>query len=117
MVYFKMMHGKAPEPTDLVFPSPRGKIYSDMTLSKFMKDHNVESDTKGRKAVPHGFRTSFRGWATINEYPEHLIELCLAHAEGNKSIRAYKREQLQVLRRPIMQAYADYVDHCPTALK
>ena len=91
--FFKMMFGKQPEPNDLVFPSPRGKVFSDMTLSKFMKDNKVVSDTKGRYAVPHGFRTSFRGWATINEYPEHLIELCLAHAES-KVVQAYKREQL-----------------------
>jgi integrase len=107
--YFKMMFGRDPESTDLVFPSPRGMVYSDMTLSKFMKDHKASSDTDGRYAVPHGFRTSFRGWATINEYPEHLIELCLAQVEGNKSIRAYKREQLIELRRPIMQAYTDFI--------
>lgn len=113
MAYFKLMYGRDPEPTDLVFPSPRGKVYSDMTLSKFMKDHKASSDTDGRYAVPHGFRTSFRGWATINEYPEHLIELCLAHVEGNKSIRAYKREQLIELRRPIMQAYTDFISATP----
>ncbi|KPF91921.1 hypothetical protein IP81_07620 [Novosphingobium sp. AAP83] len=112
--YFKLMNGRAPEPTDLVFPSPRGKVYSDMTLSKFMKDRLVPSDTEGRYAVPHGFRTSFRGWATLNQVDgkaveEHLIELCLAHVEGNKSIRAYKREDLIKLRRPIMQAYANYL--------
>lgn len=107
--YFRLMHGKDPASTDLVFPSPRGKVYSDMTLSKFMKDHKAISDTAGRNAVPHGFRTSFRGWATINEYPEHLIELCLAHIEESKSVAAYKREQLLELRRPIMQAYAEYV--------
>ena len=113
--YFKLISGREPEPTDLVFPSPRGKVYSDMTLSKFMKDRQVPSDTEGRYAVPHGFRTSFRGWATLNQVDgkaveEHLIELCLAHVEGNKSIRAYKREDLIKLRRPIMDAYANYLE-------
>jgi integrase len=108
---FKMMFGRHPEASDLVFPSPHGKVYSDMALSKFMRDHKASSDTEGRTAVPHGFRTSFRGWATINEYPEHLIESCLAHEAKSKTIQAYKRENLIELRRPIMQAYADYIDN------
>ena len=108
--YFKMMHGRYPEPTDIVFPSPHGKVYSDMTLSKFMKDRQVLSDTEDRYAVPHGFRTSFRGWASNKQYSETLIELCLAHVEKNKTVRAYKREELIELRRPIMQGYAEYID-------
>ena len=110
-VFFKMMFGRNPGPSDLVFPSPYGKVYSDMALSKFMKDHKASSDTAGRNAVPHGFRTSFRGWATVNQHPEHLIESCLAHEEKSKTVRAYKREGLIELRRPIMQAYADYIGH------
>ena len=107
--WFKQMFGKEAQGSDLVFPSNRGKIFSDMTLSKFLKDHNVQSDTPPRNAVPHGFRTSFRGWATVNEYPEHIIEMCLAHVEGNKSIAAYKRELLLEKRRDIMCSYANYV--------
>ena len=40
----------------LVFPSPRGKPLSDMTLSKLLKEQGVQ-------AVPYGFRSSFRDWA------------------------------------------------------
>jgi integrase len=46
----------------LVFPSVRGKVLSDNTLSKFLRDHNVASDAEGRFAVVHGFRSSFRNW-------------------------------------------------------
>ena len=41
----------------LVFPSARRKPLSDMTLSKLLKDHDIV-------AVPHGFRSSFRDWAS-----------------------------------------------------
>ena len=39
----------------LLFPSPRGKPLSDMTLSKLLKEHGVQ-------AVPHGFRCCSRPW-------------------------------------------------------
>ena len=41
------------EDDDWVFPAQRGKAISDGTISKLLRDHGV-------KAVPHGFRSSFR---------------------------------------------------------
>ena len=38
--------------TDLVFPSVRGKVMSDSTVSKLLRENGV-------KGVPHGFRSSF----------------------------------------------------------
>jgi integrase len=67
----------------LVFPSPRGKVFSDNTLSKFLRDHKASSDTKDRTAVVHGFRSSFRVWGAEKGYPENLLEQCLAHTERN----------------------------------
>ena len=43
--------------SDLVFPSVRGRELSNMTLTKCLR-------TAGIDAVPHGFRTSFRTWAS-----------------------------------------------------
>ena len=40
----------------LVFPSSRGGSQSDGTLSQLVKNLKI-------KAVPHGFRSSFRDWA------------------------------------------------------
>ena len=40
----------------LVFPSVTGRAMSDSTLSKLLRENGV-------KAVPHGFRSSFRDWA------------------------------------------------------
>lgn len=93
----------------LVFPSPRGKVFSDNTLSKFLRDHKVLSDTKGRTAVVHGFRSSFRVWGAENGYPENLLEQCLAHTERNPVIAAYRKTDLLEQRRPIMEAWATFV--------
>ena len=48
--------------TGLMFRGPRGKRLSDMTLSNLIKELGIT-------AVPHGFRSSFRDWAT--ERTEH----------------------------------------------
>jgi integrase len=100
----------------LVFPSPRGKEFSDNTLSKFLRDHKASSDTKDRTAVVHGFRSTFRDWGTERGYPEHLLEKCLAHTEHNAVVAAYRRTDLLEERRPIMTAWADYVCHSKTVI-
>ena len=97
------LHGK------LVFPSPRGKVFSDNTLSKFLRDHKVSSDTQDRTAVVHGFRSSFRVWGAEHRYPENLLEQCLAHTERNAVKAAYMRADLLDERRPIMEAWANFV--------
>ena len=59
--------------TGLVFPSPRGKPFSDMALSKLIKE-------LGFPAVPHGFRSSFRDWAAERtNTPREVVEAALAH--------------------------------------
>ena len=93
----------------LVFPSPRGKVFSDNTLSKFLRDKKVSSNTQGRTAVVHGFRSSFRVWGAQNGYPENLLEQCLAHTERDAVVAAYMRADLLDERRPIMAAWADFV--------
>jgi integrase len=50
----------------LVFPSPRSKVLSDMTLTALLRRVKAKSDTPGRMATAHGFRSSFRNWASEN---------------------------------------------------
>jgi integrase len=95
----------------LVFPSPHGKVLSDNTLSKFLRDHRVKSDTPGRTAVVHGFRSSFRVWGEEKGYRENLLEQSLAHTERDAVVAAYNRTDLLEERRPIMKAWADFVCH------
>lgn len=61
-----------------------------------------------RLPVPHGFRSSFRDWAGETGEPGELAEAALGHARAAVE-GAYYRSNLLDQRRPLMQAWADYV--------
>lgn len=92
---------------DLIFPSPRGRELSDMTLSKLLRVLGID-------AVPHGCRTTFRVWgsevwaAGRRDGAREELEAALAHAipgvEG-----AYALTHILARRHPLMQAWADYL--------
>jgi len=64
-----------------------------------------------RDATVHGFRSSFTDWAgDETDYPPDLIEICLAHASGDKTTQAYRRKEALERRRPIMQDWANFCD-------
>ena len=95
---------------NLVFPFPRKQtVLSDMVLTSFLRKTKAISDTQGRFAVAHGFRSSFRDWCSEQRYPHDLAERALAHTIRNKSEAAYHRTDLLNERRPMMQAWGDYV--------
>lgn len=95
--------------SDLVFPSLRGTPLSDMTLTKILRDAKVHSDIPGRFATAHGFRSSFRDWASENGYPRDLAERALAHTIRNAAEAAYHRTDLLDARRDMMEAWARYI--------
>lgn len=95
---------------ELVFPSPRKQIIlSDMVLTTFLRKTGAVSDTAGRYATAHGFRSSFRDWCSEKGYPRDLAERALAHTLKNKVEAAYHRTDLLEQRTPMMQAWADYI--------
>ena len=57
----------------------------------------------------HGFRSAMRTWMGDNGVEFELAEQCLAHAVGNGVVQAYQRSSLLERRRPVMQAWADFV--------
>ena len=87
---------------DSVFPSPTGKVISNGTLSNLLK-------RLGIKAVPHGFRSSFRDWCGETGVPRELAEACLAHVIPDKVEAAYARSDLFDRRVPVMEDWATYV--------
>ncbi|MCV0426322.1 MAG: tyrosine-type recombinase/integrase [Roseibium sp.] len=97
------------EKTSLVFPSRKNTPVSDMTLTKCLRDNNVASDTPGRIATAHGFRSSFRDWASENGYPRDLAERALAHTIRNATEAAYHRTDLLEQRREMMLAWESWV--------
>jgi len=91
----------------LIFPSPTGKMLSDMTLNVLMKKMLLTGEVSG-EAVPHGFRSTFRVWAAeATNYPSELAELCLMHSVGSAVYRAYQRSDLFEKRRDIMRDWND----------
>ena len=78
------------------------------------KDHRVPlSDRALAKLHPgvtvHGFRSTFRDWAAeTTSYPNHVVEMALAHAISNGVEAAYRRGDLFENRRRLMQEWADY---------
>ena len=89
----------------LIFPGTRtGKPLSDMTLSKLMRDLGLDG-------VPHGFRSSFRDWASeLTHTPRDVMEAALAHTVRNKVEAAYNRTDLFERRRTLMDQWAAYLD-------
>ena len=96
--------------TNLVFYSSKtNKSLSDMTLTNFLKNRKTKSDVIGRHATMHGFRSSFRDWASENGYSRDLAERSLAHSIKNQTEAAYHRTDLIEQRRPMMEAWSDYI--------
>jgi integrase len=93
----------------LVFPTVRGKVPSDMILTKFLRDHNIMSSEAGRTATAHGFRSSFRNWASENGYPRDYAERALAHTILNRVEAAYHTTDLLDQRRGMMETWSQYV--------
>ena len=93
--------------SDLIFPSPAnpGKPLSDMVWAKpFTKTGLVE------KTTVHGFRTSFRTWASeYTDLPREVFEMALAHTVGNAVERAYSRSDLLAKRVKLMQLWAEFL--------
>jgi len=95
----------------LVFPAPRGGALSDMAMSVFLRGKNVASSEPGRTATAHGFRSSFRDWASENGYARDLAERALAHTIANQAEAAYHRTDLLEQRRSMMAAWASFCMH------
>jgi integrase len=65
----------------------------------------------GSKATVHGMRASFRTWAQERTgFPREVVEMCLAHAVGDATERAYARGDLLGKRQQVMGAWADFLE-------
>ena len=88
----------------LVFPSDKGKVLSDSTISKLVRENGIP-------AVPHGFRASFRTWAAeCSDVPREIAEFALGHVEGSAAELAYRRTDYFEKRRELMEQWGTYVD-------
>jgi len=86
----------------LAFPGPGGGEMGKSTVAKALARAAVG-------ATAHGFRSSFKDWARHGGVDELLSELALAHVEGSRTVAAYARDDLLEKRRPVMQAWFEFV--------
>ena len=88
---------------ELVFPSARGLQLRALRFSELFKE-------LGLRAVPHGFRSSFRDWAAERtDAPHAVMEAALAHVVRNQVEAAYARSDLFERRRVLMEQWAEYL--------
>jgi integrase len=92
------------EGCDFVFASPRLGQLSDMSISAVMRRMEVD-------AVPHGFRSTFRDWASeFTNHPHEVAEMALAHTISNAVERAYRRGDLLGKRRSLMDDWCRFIN-------
>ena len=64
--------------------------------------------------VVHGLRSCFRDWAgEKTTYPNHVVEMALAHSIGNAVEKAYRRGDLLTQRAALMADWSRYIDTPP----
>jgi integrase len=123
-------------PDRYVFPGNKpGRPLSNMAMLELIRRMNCErevaglprwTDAEGKDIVPHGFRSSFKDWATdwspspaeiveaakrgelVEAFPRDLVEVALAHALDSKAEEAYRRTEMIEKRRRLMSKWADW---------
>lgn len=95
-----------PREVEYVFPGARkGQAISNMAMDAVLRRQGY----KGGRATVHGFRSTFRDWAAERTaYPNHVVEMALAHSIGNKVEAAYRRGDLFDKRQRLMAEWARY---------
>lgn len=64
----------------------------------------------GERAVPHGFRSTFRDWAyEETDHPREIVEAAMAHVVGDATERAYRRGDALRKRRELLTDWADFI--------
>jgi integrase len=96
-----------PREADFVFPGGRkGAAISNMAMAELLKRMDRLDITV------HGFRSTFRDWAAeMTSYPNHVVEMALAHVIGNKVEASYRRGELLAKRARLM---TDWTRYCLT---
>ena len=93
-----------PQDREFIFEGAHpGRPLSNMALLEMVRGMG-----RGHLTV-HGFRSTFRDWAAeTTAFPNHVVEMALAHAIGDKVEAAYRRGDLFEKRRRLMEDWARY---------
>ena len=95
--------GERGDPDAYIFPGARGRPLYPTKPTEVLKRLRAGYDL-------HGMRSSFADWvAEETDFDSALTEMCLAHSVGSAVEKAYRRSDMIDKRRPLMQAWADFV--------
>jgi len=101
----RLLHGRLPQPEDLLFPTARGAPLKDSGLSK-----TISADGY----TIHGHRSAFRDWvADKTDYDDAVAEAALAHQVKDSVVRAYKRTTFFDKRRQLMRDWSRFLTQAP----
>jgi integrase len=86
-------------------------IFGGARLGKPLSDMAMLMKVRGLVAsvTVHGFRSCFRDWASETHIPAELAERALGHVVEDATERAYLRTDALEARRPVMQAWVDFL--------
>ena len=88
--------------SNFLFPGQRGGSLSGMAMSMLLR-------RMGHEVTVHGFRSSFRDWAAeMTTFPHEVCEMALAHTIANKAEAAYRRGDVFVKRRSLMDDWEHF---------
>lgn len=97
------MKPEAVEPLGYVFGGKSDMPLSNMAMSMVLRRMKRDNVTI------HGFRSCFRDWAAeTTNYPNHVVEMALAHSVGDKVEAAYRRGDLFTKRSRLMNEWAKF---------
>lgn len=87
--------------SQFVFPGQKkNRPLSNMSMENVLRRMKVKPYTV------HGFRSSFKDWASeATEFPSELAELALAHVVGDETERAYRRGDALDRRQKLMEGW------------
>jgi integrase len=73
----------------------------------------IAMEVTGKRAVPHGFRATFKSWGRDHGQPRELIEATLAHVLGGKVEEGYDRPEthknMLQRRRKLMAEWTEFL--------
>jgi len=89
---------------DHVFIGGRTASLSNMAMDAVLRRMGMKEE-----ATVHGFRSTFRDWVEeATSFPPQLAEAALAHITGDEAERAYRRGDVLMKRRRLMEAWDRY---------
>lgn len=96
---------KLPREGEFLFPGARtGRPIHRKAMDELL-------DTMGVDVTVHGFRSTFKDWASESTaYPNEISEMALAHSIGSKVEASYRRGDLFEKRARLMEDWAKYCE-------